>query len=142
MTPLTRWLRFNLVGASGIAVQLGSLTLVNRLTHGHYLFASAAAVELALLNNFAWHLRYTWKDRLQSARRLTQLVRFHLANGAVSLSGNLLLMRALVHSLHLRVLFANVCSIAVCSLLNFLLSDRWAFGQHQPQSATPLQTLT
>lgn len=131
MTPLTRWLRFNLVGASGMVVQLTTLAGFNRLSHGHYLVASALAVELALLNNFAWHVRYTWEDRRQIAQRTTRFVRFHLANGFVSLAGNLLLMRALVSGLHLRVLPANLCSIAACSLLNFAMSDRWTFHARQ-----------
>jgi len=44
MNPLLRWLRFNLVGAMGMVLQLATLAALNHLTPGHYLIASAAAV--------------------------------------------------------------------------------------------------
>jgi len=88
-----RWGKFNLVGAMGMVVQLTALALLNRWAPGHYLYASAAAVELTLLHNFVWHLHYTWHDRRDDSALLTQFVRFHLSNGLVSLLGNLALMR-------------------------------------------------
>ena len=63
MNALIRWCKFNVVGAMGMAVQLGSLALLNRLTEGHYLVATAVALELTLVHNFVWHLHYTWRDR-------------------------------------------------------------------------------
>jgi putative flippase GtrA len=85
-----------LVGAMGMGLQLAALALFNRWTAGHYLYASAAAIELTLLHNFMWHLHYTWRDRRDGATRLRQFVRFHLSNGLVSMLGNLALMRLLV----------------------------------------------
>jgi putative flippase GtrA len=142
VNPIHRWCRFNAVGALGMAVQLGALALLNRLLAGRYLFASAAAVELALLHNFTWHLRFTWRDRgvapmqpQTQNRILPRLTRFHLSNGLVSMLGNLGLMRLLVRQARLPVLIANAVAILCCSLINFVLSDRWAF-------AAPLATCT
>jgi putative flippase GtrA len=127
MSTLVRWWRFNCVGAIGMAVQLGALACFARLIRGYYLLATAAAVELTLLHNFVWHLHYTWRDRRSSSAIAGQLLRFHLANGLVSLVGNLALMRILVTAAHLPVLAANGIAILVCSAANYLLSDRWAF---------------
>jgi len=127
----THWLKFNLVGVIGIAVQLTSLALFNRWMRGHYLLASAAAIELTLLHNFVWHLHYTWRDSHHASSVLTQLLRFHLTNGLVSLVGNLALMRLLVSQAHLPVLTANATAIACCSLVNFLLSHKWVFAQQE-----------
>jgi putative flippase GtrA len=91
-----RWGKFNLVGAMGMAVQLGTLALLERLIAGHYLYASAAALEITLLHNFVWHVHYTWRDRRDGSALLAQLTRFHLSNGLVSMVGNLALMRILV----------------------------------------------
>lgn len=128
MNIFVRWVRFNAVGAMGMAVQLGALALLSRSDGGHYLLASAAAVELAVLHNFAWHLRVTWPDRRAGSAVLRQLVRFHLANGAVSIVGNLALMRLLVGSAHLPLLVANTIAILCCSVVNFCLSHSWAFA--------------
>jgi len=136
MNPILRYARFNLVGAMGMAVQLAALALLNRWTRGHYLFASAVAIELTLLHNFVWHLHFTWRDRRHDSSRLRQFVRFHLSNGLVSLVGNLTLMRLLVQHAHLPVLAANLFAILCCSVLNFCLGNLWAFAApHHSKSA-------
>jgi putative flippase GtrA len=62
MQLFTRWAAFNAVGLAGVAVQLACLAL---LVHAgsHYLAATALAVEAAVLHNFLWHQRWTWRDR-------------------------------------------------------------------------------
>src|ERR1700688_4082649 len=129
MNTLLRWGKFNLVGAMGMGLQLALLALFNRWTAGHYLYASAAAVELTLLHNFVWHLHYTWRDRRDNSALRTQLIRFHLSNGLVSLLGNLVLMRVLVQGAHIPLLISNCIAILCCSLVNFCLGNNWAFAE-------------
>jgi putative flippase GtrA len=127
MNPLLRYWRFNLVGAMGMVVQLAALAAINRWAPGHYLYATAAAIELALLHNFVWHLHYTWRDRYGGSAFL-QLTRFHATNGLVSMVGNLMLMRVLVHQGRMPVVAANLIAIGLCSVANFCLGNRWAFA--------------
>ena len=129
MNRLLRWGKFNLVGAMGMVVQLAALALFNRLLAGHYLWATALALELTLLHNFAWHVHYTWRDREEPDTLLRRFLRFHMSNGLVSMVGNLVLMRVLVHGAHLPVLLSNGVAILCCSLLNFFLGDAWVFAQ-------------
>jgi putative flippase GtrA len=150
---LIRWGKFNLVGAMGIGVQLAALFLLKTALHFPYLVATAIAVEAAVLHNFIWHERFTWADRISAGRsqRKTKpsrhsigtnvgwnplrrspgfcrrLWRFHLASGAVSMLGNLAMMKILVGSAPINYLMANAIAIAVCSLANFVLSDQWFF---------------
>ena len=128
MNSLIGWCKFNLVGAMGMVVQLTALWLINRYVAGHYLVATAAAIELALIHNFVWHLHYTWRDRRDGASLLMQFVRFHLCNGLVSLLGNLVLMRILVHGANIPLLAANAIAILCCSVINFSLGNNWAFA--------------
>ena len=128
MNTVIRWGKFNLVGAIGMVVQLAALALFNRLVLGHYLFATAAAIEIAVLHNFVWHVRFTWRDRRENSALLSQLVRFHFSNGLVSMLGNLVLMRILVHEAHLQLLVSNSIAILCCSIVNFCLGDHWAFA--------------
>ena len=121
--------KFTLVGTAGTALQLGALALLDRLAPGHYLWTSAAAVEIALLHNFAWHCRYTWRDRKGAEPRMRSLLRFHLTAGAVSLVGNLVLMRLFVGNAHLPALAANYVAILCCSLVNFCAADHWVFAE-------------
>jgi len=124
-----RWVKFNLVGGIGIGVQLAALWVVTRVLLCNYLIATALAVETAVLHNFLWHQRFTWADRAPGNWRESALgvLRFNLTNGLVSILGNLILMRALVGGLHLRILMANALSIACCSAANFLLSEMYVF---------------
>ncbi|MGO8756553.1 MAG: GtrA family protein [Terracidiphilus sp.] len=128
MNTLIRWGKFNAVGAMGMAVQLGSLALFNQMTGGHYLVATAAALELTLVHNFIWHLHYTWRDRRDNSALAGQFVRFHLSNGLVSMAGNLALMPLLVRQAHIPVVASNAIAILGCSLLNFCLGHNWAFA--------------
>jgi putative flippase GtrA len=128
MSTFIRWGKFNLVGAAGMVFQLAALALLNRWAAGHYLYATAAAIELTLLHNFAWHLRYTWRDRSDGSSRLAQIVRFHLSNGMVSMVGNLALMRILVDEARMPLLASNCIAILCCSIVNFCLGDQWAFA--------------
>ena len=128
MKLLTRWGKFNLVGAIGMAVQLTALGLIIRILPGHYLAATGAALELTVLHNFFWHVHITWRDRRATSPLLTQCLRFHSANGLVSLAGNLALTPLLYREARLPLLVANAIAILACSVANFLLSDRWAFG--------------
>jgi putative flippase GtrA len=136
MNTFIRWGKFNLVGAMGMVVQLAALALFNRWMHGRYLYASAAAIELTLLHNFVWHLHYTWRDRRDGASWPRQLVRFHLSNGLVSMLGNLVMMRLLVHEAHLPVLASNVIAILCCSVANFCLGNNWAFASAREKEAS------
>ena len=110
-------------------MQLAALALFRSALHLDYLLATALAVETAVIHNFLWHERFTWADRpaAHPVQSLARLAKFNLSNGGVSIVGNLLLMRLLVGELHLNYVLANLVAIAVCSLVNFLLSDRLVF---------------
>jgi putative flippase GtrA len=125
-TTALRWLKFNVVGAGGIVVQLVALTFLKSGLKLDYLLATAIAVEAAVLHNFLWHERFTWADRMGS-RAWIRLIKFNLTTGLFSIVGNLLLMRVLVGTLHLNYFLANILTIATCSIVNFVVSDRFVF---------------
>jgi putative flippase GtrA len=127
LKALIRWGKFNAVGAMGMVLQLTALAVFERWAPGHYLLASAAAVELAILHNFVWHRHYTWRDRADDSAPMVRLVRFHLSNGLVSMLGNLAILRLLVQEARLPILLADCVAILFCSLINFCLGDRWVF---------------
>lgn len=124
-----RPLKFAFVGGLGILVQLVTLHWISSVGLS-YLFATAIAVETAILHNFGWHENFTWADRNGRATNGLSLrfLRFHLSNGMISLAGNVLLMRIFVGGFGMDVLPANLLSIAMCCLTNFLASDRWVFA--------------
>jgi putative flippase GtrA len=128
---MLHWIKFNIVGVLGFALQAAALFLLTHITHPiSYLTATALAVELAVLNNFVWHQLWTWKDRpsTTAGETLRRLVKFNLTTGVVSIAGNLLFMNLLVGQLRVAIVLANLISVLACSLLNFFLADRIAFN--------------
>ena len=132
---MIRWLKFSVVGGIGIGVQLAALAM---LVHWrvHYLVATAAAVEIALLHNYVWHKYWTWAGR---ENRCGRLLRFHLANGLVSVLSNLLWMYVLTGWLQVPPVPANLVAIGATALLNFALGDRWVFAEKRSSILHTLQ---
>lgn len=124
---ILRWLKFNAVGGVGLAVQLGVLWLLERVAGIEYLLATVIAVEAAVLHNFVWHQLWTWRGRPHQSV-MYRLLRFHLANGLVSLVANFVLMALFVGVLHMRLIPANLLSVSLAGLLNFGLAEVWVFG--------------
>jgi putative flippase GtrA len=127
---MLHWLKFNLVGVLGFALQTVVLFVFTHATpQVSYFAATAVAVELAVLNNFVWHQRWTWKDRPSITKKdtLRRLVKFNLTSGLFSIAGNLVFMSILVGRVGLPVGPANLASVAACSVVSFVLADRVAF---------------
>ncbi len=127
MSAWARFVRFNAVGALGITVQLSALWILVDRAQVNYVLATTAAVGLAVVHNFAWHWWWTWRDRAPAGGVAGTFVIFALANGAVSLAGNLGVMAVLVTGAHVSPVAANAAAIAVCGLLNFWLGNEVVF---------------
>jgi putative flippase GtrA len=123
-----RWLKFNAVGAAGIGVQLLALALFKSGLGWPLDVATAAAVETAVLHNFFWHERWTWRERRGGWREsLTRLLRFNLTTGLLSIAANVIFTRLLVDRFRVPYLAANLMAIAITSIGNFLVSEYLVF---------------
>jgi putative flippase GtrA len=140
---MLHWIKFNVVGVLGFALQSGALFfLTHNAHHISYLAATTAAVELAVLNNFVWHQHWTWRDRPSATRAetLRRLAKFNVTNGLVSIAGNLVVMSILVGRLGLPIVGSNLVSVSACAICNFILADRVVFDRYNlkhPQKTVP-----
>ena len=109
----SRWLKFNAVGGIGIGVQLAALWVFRSILHCDYLWATGLAVETAVIHNFIWHERFTWRDRATAGvwQSLRRLARFNTTNGFVSLAGNMVIMKLLVGRLHANYMVSNLAAV-------------------------------
>ena len=113
---------FVAVGAAGFVVQLASLHALVSYAGVHYLVATALAVEAAILHNFVWHSRWTWRDRPPQAgvdARLWRLVRFNGLSALSSVVGNVAFTAVLVDTLGVPIVAANAIAVALVSAVNF-----------------------
>ncbi|MBX3745251.1 MAG: GtrA family protein [Verrucomicrobiae bacterium] len=133
---LGRYLRFCVVGGSGVVVDMGVLYLLadpGRLGWD-LTWSKVAAAEVAVLNNFVWNEAWTFGDLARARRgwgaRLGRLARFNLICVlGIGLSAGLL--NAQVHGLGMNVYLANLLAIVVVSVWNFWLNLRlgWVGGR-------------
>jgi putative flippase GtrA len=127
---MTRWARFAGVGFMGFCVQLATLQTLTALLDMHFAVAVVLSVEAAILHNFIWHERWTWRDRVVGSRSgtsLARLARFNAACGAVSLVGNVAFTAFFVSLIGLPVIVANVAAIVCLTAINFVVADRAVF---------------
>jgi putative flippase GtrA len=126
------------VGALGFLVQIAALAALMSVARWTWLPATLVSVELAVLHNFCWHEHWTWRHRTLGRAAplapLHRLLRFHLANGLLSIAGNAALMALLVGIFGLHALPANALAVAAMSIVNFTMADRWVF-----RAAAPLE---
>jgi putative flippase GtrA len=127
---ILRWLKFSVVGAGGLAVQLAVLWACTRLAGISLVVATIIAVETALLHNFGWHEIWTWRGSLASGR-FTRLWRFHAATGSISILSNVVFTVFFKHEFAIPLLLANVMAVAVTGIVNFLAADFWVFSQKE-----------
>ena len=131
MTQPARWLRFNLVGLAGFAVQMLTLAV---LTHGLGVRAGIAvpvAVLIVVSHNFLWHERVTWTGGHLGKGRLRRWLAFNLSTGVISVVANMAVTPLLMAVIEVPLLVANAIAVVTASMVNFLMSDRLIFGSAQ-----------
>jgi putative flippase GtrA len=125
MNPRT--VAFISVGIFGFLVQTMVLAVLSLAAHWPVAVATAVAVEAAVLTNFFWHERWTWRDRVQSSSRWSRLLRFHITNGLTSLTGNTVLTVLFATVFGLSLIAGNVVAVGLMSVFNYRAADRWVF---------------
>jgi dolichol-phosphate mannosyltransferase len=133
---LVRFLKFCLVGASGVLVNQGLLWLLTQdvgLRSGLRLsLPSAIAIECSILSNFTLNDFFTFPDRrLQGWKSfLMRLGRFNMVSlpGLAINMGILLLLTNQFGGEEYYLLFMfNLCGIAVAMLWNYLVNSWWTW---------------
>jgi putative flippase GtrA len=127
-----RLLRFLAVGASGVVVNLGALALLAGALRVREVLASAVAIEVSILWNFALNNAFTYRDRNASAAAgfLQRALRFNavsLVGLAVQLGTFVLLRAVLLHALG-RAALGPLRYPA--QLAGIALATAWSFAGH------------
>jgi dolichol-phosphate mannosyltransferase len=122
--PMARFMRFALVGLSGVAVDMGLLYLLSDpSTLGWGLTRSkAVAAEAAIVNNFLWNDAWTFGDLVGAQKglghKLRRFLKFNIVCG-IGLVMNVVLLNLMFNYLHLNRYVANAIAIAIVTAWNF-----------------------
>lgn len=117
--------RFGLVGASGYVVNLAVYTAALHGAGVDFRVASAIAFLVAVLNNFFWNRRWTFRARDGHAG--FQAARFFVVSVA-AWAFSLGVLQLLVVELDVQKVAAQAVAIVVATPLNFLGNKLWSFA--------------
>jgi len=141
---LPRLVRFGTVGAGVFA--LGMTALYGMVEYAGVPLLAANAIQLALTFwlNFSLNKALTWRERSLNpraasrflvSRAATTVLNFYLFAWLVGLSG-VVTVAGMTLNLGMHYIAANVISLVAITLVNFLISDRWAFAEAKPYRRT------
>jgi dolichol-phosphate mannosyltransferase len=122
-----RFVKFGIVGASGVVVNMGGLYVFKEYAGIPYFVASLIAIELSILSNFTINLLWTWRDRSGEGSVWTKLIRYHIGAGATAFLGNYLILIALTELFSMHYMISNLIGIGVGTLANYVINDLWTF---------------
>ncbi len=122
-----QFIRFALVGGSGVFVNLAVYSGSIYLLHVHYLLAATFSFMTAMSSNFILNLRWTFKTHRQGFRAIWDQYLRYAAVTLFSYAINMAVLWILVDLWRWHKVLAQLAAIAITTLSNFIGSKLWAF---------------
>jgi dolichol-phosphate mannosyltransferase len=125
--PLSRLMRFGIVGLSGVLVDMAMLFLLSSpsMLGWNLTRSKIVAAEAAIINNFFWNDAWTFRDVSKGQRgfkfKLKRLLKFNI----ICLMGlilNVLLLNVCFNIFGFNRYLANIIAIAVVTIWNFWIN--------------------
>ena len=127
---LEDFMRYSLVGVSGVFVNLGLYLLLTRYFEISELVAPLIAIESALISNFILNNFWTFGKRITQSRIRVKFVKFHLVSGFSALINySAFLTLFLVFGLY--DILANLIGIGLAAIVNYLINSNWTWKDNK-----------
>ncbi|MCC5646893.1 glycosyltransferase [Nostoc sp. CHAB 5824] len=123
--PVGRFLRFGLVGFSGLFVDLTVFYLLRTVIHLGLTRSTILSAGVAIINNFLWNDLWTFGDISQGQRDLHQRFKRFLKFSTICLAGVILqalIINFLYNVLGINEYLAKLIAIAVATIWNFWIN--------------------
>lgn len=133
MESVVRLIKFGLVGATGLVVNQAVLWAATDGLGFHYLLSAVIASQISTLSNFALAERFVFDGRPDG--RIWRLFWFSVMNN-LWLVARLPFLYLLTDRVGMHYLLSNLIVLTSSTLLRFLISDRWIWGERQGLTAT------
>ena len=123
---LEEFLKFAMVGGSGVVVNMGCFFILTRYAGLKIEFASPIAIEISILSNFLLNNIWTFRKRNTKVGLASRILRYHLVTGLAGVVNyGILLLLAKVFGIH--DLISNLIGIIVGTFINFFLNSLWTW---------------
>jgi len=125
---LLRFVKFCLVGLSGVLVNIGLLWLLTDLIAFFYLISAAISIESSIISNFTLNNYFTFADRRSPGAKsfLSRLLKYNIVS-LVGLVVNMGVLGLLTEVFGVYYLLSNLCGIAVAALWNYMVNTWWTW---------------
>ena len=123
--PMGKFLRFGIVGFSGVFVNMGVLYVLRDILNWELTRSLIVAAELAILSNFLWNDLWTFGDISKRQPRKRQRFKRLLKFNTLCLIGlilNVLLVNLMFNVFGMNEYLANLIAIAAVTLWNFWIN--------------------
>ena len=129
-----RFLKFGIVGSSGILVNLSVLWLCQEFVfHWVHLerlrlnLSLLCAISLSTFSNYYWNRFWTWRDRQEHITKgfWVQMIQYYAVSW-IAITLQFLFTNIL--QLFMHYLAANLIAIALAAIFNFKSNDIWTFS--------------
>ncbi|MCL4496000.1 MAG: GtrA family protein [Firmicutes bacterium] len=120
-TVIKRFVRYGIIGASGVGVNLGILTILRHIWPEAATLTYVIAVEASIISNYVLNAFFTFRSRLN----LSSMWRYNVVS-----FGGLVLQTTIYRILlaqHFNYVVADLIAIPFGTILGFVLSIVWVF---------------
>lgn len=122
------FVRFCIVGASGVLVNFGTYLSLNRLFNIPIEYSYAAAIELSILNNFLWNANWTFRERKNKSSFIQKFFQFHIVSG-VAATINYVTTLVLNKQAGLIDLLSMAIGIGLAIVVNYSVNSNWTWRE-------------
>lgn len=129
-TEIQRFIRFGLVGGSGVGVNAGILWILTDFANLDPKIGSLIAIEISILTNFMLNDYWTWGDR-HSKPFISRIFQYHTAVAFSALVVNWGLLVLLTTQFQFHYQLANLIGIATGMFLNFVVNHFWTYSKEK-----------
>ena len=125
---MSRFIKFCLVGLSGVGVNMGLLWLLTEYAGLPYLLSATISVETSIITNFLLNNFFTFRGRSESGTKpfFQRLLKFNLVS-LIGLGINLGLLSLFTEVFGIYYLVSNIIAIIIVTMWNYLLNTWWTW---------------
>ncbi len=125
--PIRRFVRFGVVGFSGIFVDFGVFYLLRTFLDLPLTLSSMLSSEIAIINNFLWNDAWTFADTSKGQRGIHQRLKRFAKFNCICLVGmflNVSIVNLLFNVFYINEYLAKLIAIVMVTLSNFWLNSK------------------
>jgi len=123
-----RFMRFGIVGLSGVFVNEGMLYLLYEMVHLPFYLCSFLAIEISIFTNFLLNDNWTWRKE-RSGSFFIRLIRYNASAAFTSIFITIAALQFFKEWMGIPYLYANLLGIGFGMLSNFLINNFWTYGE-------------